>query len=310
MTTKTKLSNQEIVENISASLENSIDELIESNDWKSYLHFVKGEKAYSWNNTQLIWLESILRGWDNLPSSVRGAKQWEKVGRTIKSGEKAMWILAPRMGFVCIQKGCSSFGRKTIWNKFTRTNFCGVNSSHRIAKKMMGFMSVPVFGINQTEGDELTTTFSMVKDVVANADFNVFADFIRLADVHGFKVVMGNARGADGYCSHEEKQIVIDENADFGYKVKTLIHEVAHMIMHADIKDYRQNRARYETEAEGVAFIVAEALGIHSDEDAYSFGYIASWGKEDTKKLVKESLSRIQKTANRILDDIETGFEI
>jgi len=55
---------------------------------------------------------------------------------------------------------------------------------------------------------------------------------------------------------------------------------------------------------------VAEALGIHSYEDAYSFGYIASWGKEDTKKLVKESLSRIQKTANRILDDIETGFEI
>ena len=63
----------------------------------------------------------------------------------------------------------------------------------------------------------------------------------------------------------------------------------------SDINDYQLNRARYETEAEGVAYVVAEALGIHSETDAYSFGYIATWGKDDTKKLVKESLSRIQK---------------
>lgn len=310
MTTKEKLTNQEIVEQISASLENSIDELIESNNWKEYLHFVKGERAYSWNNTQLIWLESILRGWDEMPSHVRGAKQWEKIGRTIKAGEKAMWILAPRMGFVCVQKNCSRYGFKTTWNKFSRTNFCSVDASHKTAKKMMGFMSVPVFGINQTEGDDVTTSFSMVKDEVANADHSTWLGFVMLADQYGFKVEVGNAKGTDGFCSHADKKIVIDENADFGYRVKTLIHEVAHMILHADIKDYHINRARYETEAEGVAFIVAEALGIHSEEDAYSFGYIASWGKGDTKKLVKESLSRIQQTANQILDEIETGFEI
>lgn len=310
MTTKEKLTNQEIVEQISVSLENSIDELIESNNWKEYLHFVKGERAYSWNNTQLIWIESILRGWEAMPSHVRGAKQWEKIGRTIKAGEKAMWILAPRMGFVCIEKTCPRYGGKTIWNKFSRTNFCSVDASHRTAKKMMGFMSVPVFGINQTEGDDVVTSFSMVKDEVANADEGTWLNFVMLADKYGFKVEVGNARGSDGFCSHDEKKIVIDENADLGYKVKTLIHEVAHMILHADVKDYHTNRARYETEAEGVAFIVAEALGIHSEQDAYSFGYIASWGKGDTKKLVKESLSRIQKTANQILDEIETGFEI
>ena len=65
-----------------------------------------------------------------------------------------------------------------------------------------------------------------------------------------------------------------------------------------------------ETEAEGVAYVVAEALGIHSETDAYSFGYIATWGKDDTKKLVKESLGRIQKCANEIIGQIEAGFEI
>ena len=310
MTTKTKLTNQEIVEQISATLENSLDELIESNDWKSYLHFVKGEKAYSWNNTMLIWLEATVRQWEQNPTYVRGAKQWNKIGRTIKAGEKAIWILAPRMGYVCTQHGCPRKGYKTIWNKFSKTNFCSIDSSHQVTKKMLGFMSVPVFDIQQTEGDDLTTSFSMVKDEVANADFGVWAQFVELAKVHGFTVEQGNSGSADGYCSHEEKKIVIDADADFGYKVKTLIHEVAHMLLHADIKDYHLNRARYETEAEGVAFIVAEALGIHSEQDAYSFGYIASWGKGDTKKLVKESLGRIQKTANQILDEIENGFEI
>lgn len=310
METKTKLSNQEIVENITAKLEEAIDDLIETNDWQKYLHFIKGEKAYSWNNTQLIWIESILRGWEDGASFVRGAKQWEKVGRTIIKGEKAIWILAPKMVNVCVEHGCTAKGRKALWNKFSRSVYCSVDASHRLEKKMYGFMSVPVFDIRQTEGEDVTTTFNFVKDEVANADHDVWLKFVMLADRYGFKVEVGNARGTDGFCSHADKKIVIDENADFGYRVKTLIHEVAHMILHADINDYHINRARYETEAEGVAYIVAEALGIHSEDDAYSFGYIASWGKDDTKKLVKETLGRIQRTANTILDEIEAGFEI
>ena len=43
METKEKLSNVEIVEKITKRLEESIDELIESNDWKKYLSFVKGQ---------------------------------------------------------------------------------------------------------------------------------------------------------------------------------------------------------------------------------------------------------------------------
>ena len=310
MSTQTKISNTEIVENITTKLSESIDELIESNDWKKYLHFVKGERAYSWNNTALIWWEGIFRGWDKEPSYVRGAKQWEKVGRTITAGEKAIWILAPRMIVVCNEKQCPNFNKKTIWNKFARTNTCSIDSKHFTQKKMAGFMAVPVFDIQQTEGDDLGFSALPLKDKVENASFDVWANLVLLADRYGFTVENGNAHGTDGFCSHEQKKIVIDEKADFGYKVKTLIHEVAHMLLHADIKDYQLNRARYETEAEATAYIVAEALGIHSEDDAYSFGYIAQWGKDDTKRLVKESLSRVQKTANQILDEIEAGFEI
>jgi hypothetical protein len=306
---KAKLSNAEIVENITKRLEESIDDLIESNDWKKYLSFVKGQHPYSWNNTFLIMFEGWIRGWEQPATYVRGAKQWEKVGRTIKKGEKAIWILAPRIQFVCNEKGCSGFNQRTLWNKFSRVNTCKIDARHRIEKKMLGFMSVPVFDIQQTEGDPITE-FKPLKDEVQGATDKLWDDLTELADKYGFEVIIGDARGTDGYCTHEKKEIVIDEGAEFGYRLKTLIHEMAHMILHADINDYQLNRARYETEAEGVAYVVAEALGIHSETDAYSFGYIATWGKDDTKKLVKESLSRIQKCANEIIGAIETGFEI
>ena len=41
-----------------------------------------------------------------------------------------------------------------------------------------------------------------------------------------------------------KKKIVISSNADFGYQVKILAHEVGHLLMHKDITDYRHQRAK------------------------------------------------------------------
>jgi antirestriction protein ArdC len=81
------------------------------------------------------------------------------------------------------------------------------------------------------------------------------------------------------------------------------------MLLHKDLNEYRENRARFETEAECVAWIVCQALGVHSDGDKYSFGYIKNWGGDNAKALVKSSLARIQKTATEILDSIEKDME-
>ena len=89
-TQTTKLSNKDIVKDLSEKIDASIDELIASDDWTKYLSFVKGQHPYSWNNTFLIQFEGWVRGFN--PSYVRGAKQWNAVNRTIKKGEKAIWI--------------------------------------------------------------------------------------------------------------------------------------------------------------------------------------------------------------------------
>tara|TARA_B100001559_G_scaffold148946_1_gene124962 strand:+ start:323 stop:1237 length:915 start_codon:yes stop_codon:yes gene_type:complete len=302
-TKNTKLSNKEIVEDLTAKIDSSIDELINSDDWTKYLSFVKGQHPYSWNNTFLIQFDGWIRGFT--PSYVRGAKQWNKVGRTIIKGQKAIWILAPRFGYSCAEKNCKN--AKPYWNKNLKRMVCNKNATHRTEKQLFGFMGVPVFDVSQTEGDEIE--FITLKERCEGATKELWNNLVALVESNNFTVTIGDSKGADGFCDPNKKSIVVDENASFGYQVKTLVHEMAHMMLHKDLDEYRANRARFETEAECVAWTVCQALGVHSEGDKYSFGYIKNWGKDNTKALVKSSLARIQKTATQILDDIEKDME-
>ncbi len=297
-----ELKGKERVEELTALIDEKIEALISSNDWKAYLKFASAQYRYSWNNQFLIMFQSALRGFE--ATYVRGYRQWEAIDRTVKKGEKAMYVLAPMIIHRCVEKGCEA---KALYNKNVKFHVCTKSEAHRVGKFLGGFKDVPVFDISQTEGEEIPQI--TLKDKCENASEEIWNALVQLAENNDFKVIVGNARGAEGYCSHEKKEIVIDFKNDFGYRVKVLAHEVGHLLMHKDIKDYHLQRARYETEAEGVAWVVCEALGVHSAEDNYSFGYIATWGKDDTKKLVKQSLQTITKTAWEILDHVEAQVD-
>ena len=57
-------------------------------------------------------------------------------------------------------------------------------------------------------------------------------------------------------------------------------------------------------EAESVAFVVCKYLSL--DTDDYSFPYILSWSGDEFKDILKESLSEIQKIADKIIQDYVT----
>ena len=297
-----ELKGKERVKELTSLIDERIDALINSNDWKDYLKFASAQYRYSWNNQFLIWFQSSVRGFE--ATYVRGYKQWEAIDRTVKAGEKAMYVLAPMLAHRCMVKEC---GSRAKWFKDGKYYICEKDSNHKVGKFLTGFKDVPVFDISQTEGEDIPQI--TLKDKCENAKPEIWDALVSLAESHDFKVIIGNAKGAEGYCSHDKKEIVISSNADFGYQVKILAHEVGHLLMHKDIKDYHQQRARYETEAEGVAWVVCEALGVHSAEDNYSFGYIATWGKDNTKQLVKQSLQTITKTSQTILDYVETRVD-
>jgi hypothetical protein len=79
----------------------------------------------SWSN-QLL---TALAGY----SDARGYRQWQEVGRHVKKGERAFHILAPIVRTIREEKDGEEVERKIV----------------------CGFTSVPVFGLDQTEGEPL-----------------------------------------------------------------------------------------------------------------------------------------------------------
>ena len=61
-----------------------------------------------------------------------------------------------------------------------------------------------------------------------------------------------------------------------------------------------------ELEAESVAFVVCDDLGL--DSSAYSFGYIATWAGDgdEADKAIIASAQRINKAARIILEGLES----
>lgn len=87
---------------------------------------------------------------------------------------------------------------------------------------------------------------------------------------------------------------------------KTLAHELGHvMLHHRDADDERDVcRDNAEVEAESVAFLVAAAHGLSTDD--YSFAYVAGWvGLRDHAEVVEATGRSVLTTAHTILDRVQ-----
>jgi hypothetical protein len=80
----------------------------------------------------------------------------------------------------------------------------------------------------------------------------------------------------------------------------TLVHETAHELLHRDDRRTQTTRTVRETEAEAVAFVVCEAVGL--DTNTASADYIRLYSGD--KATLAESLHFIQSTAGAILTAI------
>ena len=107
-----------------------------------------------------------------------------------------------------------------------------------------------------------------------------------------------------GWTDHATKEIVCKNNTNDSDKIHTILHEIGHMFAHSkeELDRERVYRPLVETEAETIAFVVADYLNI--DTSCYSIGYIANWSKGN-EDILKESVARISKFANVIMEKIE-----
>jgi hypothetical protein len=80
----------------------------------------------------------------------------------------------------------------------------------------------------------------------------------------------------------------------------TLVHELAHEILHRDVRRAQTTERVRETEAAAVAFVVNNGIGLDTNSAAQD--YISLYSGDAA--LLLESLEYIQRTANQTLNSI------
>ena len=286
------------VQEITDKLEEGLKELFESEKYKTYLSTMSKFHNYSFNNTLLIAMQK--------PEAtlVAGYKAWQKnFERHVNKGEKAIRILAPAP--YKIKEERDKMDPVTGEMMFDEN---GMPQKEQVEVTIPAFRAVSVFDVSQTDGkpipeleaQELLSTVEGYDDFV-QALMNVAPVPI------GFEDIPGDSKG---YFHTEEKRIAVQENMSESQTLKTMVHEVAHSMLHNKeinwddlVEAPAKDRNTKEVEAESVAYTVCQHFGI--DTSDYSFGYIAGWSSGKDMKELKSSLDTIRKTASELITGIE-----
>ena len=286
------------VQEITDQLEEGLKELFESEKYKTYLSTMSKFHNYSFNNTLLIAMQK--------PEAtlVAGYKAWQKnFERHVNKGEKAIRILAPAP--YKIKEERDKLDPVTGEMMFDEN---GMPQKEQVEVTIPAFRAVSVFDVSQTDGkpipeleaQELLSTVEGYEDFV-QALMNVAPVPI------GFEDIPGDSKG---YFHTEEKRIAVQENMSESQTLKTMVHEVAHSMLHNkeinrdDLMEApAKDRNTKEVEAESVAYTVCQHFGI--DTSDYSFGYIVGWSSGKDMKELKSSLDIIRKTSSELITGIE-----
>jgi predicted nucleotidyltransferase len=172
------------------------------------------------------------------------------------------------------------------------------------------FCAVSVFDVSQTDGKPIPEleTRELLSTVEGYEDF--VQALMNVAPVPiGFEDIPGESKG---YFHTEEKRIAVQENMSESQTLKTMVHEVAHSMLHdkeinQDIMEPAKDRNTKEVEAESIAYTVCQHFGIDTSE--YSFGYIAGWSSNRDMKELKSSLDTIRKTASELITGVEGALQ-
>jgi antirestriction protein ArdC len=249
-----------------------------SDDWTRWLKMQSRFHRYSSNNTMMIMLQCPTA------SNVAGFETWKKMGRCVKKGEKGIPIFAP-----------AGQGRATRKNERT--------GEDEVVRSWLRFRIAYVFDISQTEGDELPTITQPVPETPFASSIDALTKvalalpgIVSRIEVRSRE--LGDSSTAGGWYMPATKAIVVIDDGTEAAKFRVLVHEVAHAILHGTGDHHA--RPEREVEAESVAFVVCDSLGL--DTSCNSFGYVASWVQVAGKDAIKSSADRIARAAKTILD--------
>jgi hypothetical protein len=210
---------------------------------------------------------------------VAGLYAWNQLGRKVMKGQRGIRILAPMIG-----------------SKRKKDKEAEKDITKQNQPVLVGFRAVYVFDVSQTEGAELPDLTERAKGEVGEYRERLINFTIAQGIALEFKESIAPALGM----SYGGK-IAIFPGQPPAEEFSTLVHELAHELLHKAERRTATTKTVRETEAEAIAFVVSQTIGL--DAGRASADYIHLY--HGNAALLTESLEVIQRTSALILSAIE-----
>lgn len=283
-----ELARHERLEELHRRLADGVAAIRDGQAWRDWLDTAAKFHRYSFNNQILLALQN--------PDAtlVAGYRAWMAMGRQVRKGEKALWVLAPvtarATGSADTAVGKGDPDREPEPEGRART--------------VVGFRPTAVFDVGQTEGDPLPAPPR--PDLLAGqAPPGLWEALAGVIAARGFEVgrcadaaAIGGANGVTNYAT---RTVTVRGDVDDAQAVKTLAHEAAHVLLHDPLDLGAEGpgcQGLVEVEAESVAYLVAAHHGL--DTAGYTFAYIAGWAGRD-EQAVAGTAGRVMGAARALL---------
>jgi len=246
------------IEQLSHALEAGHSETL-----REYLAAMARFHRYSLHNIMLIASQR------SDASHVAGFQTWKQLGRFVKKGAKGILILAP----IVLRKETEPD------NRATETETSAIR-----------FRAVYVFDVVDTDGRPLPELGGTEGDPSGHSER--LKEFIAS---RGIQLEYSDAiYPAQGQCS--PGTIVLLPGQSAAEEFATLAHETGHALLHGQARRSETTKTVRETEAEAVAFVVCEAIGLKAQNSA---DYIQLYSGD--KETLAESLEHVQQASAEIL---------
>jgi hypothetical protein len=250
------------IQNLVAALESG-----ESEALKRYLATMSRFHDYSFGNVMLIASQRPTA------THVAGFNAWRQFNRFVRKGEKGIAILAPLVR-----------RKREDDDPETPETQC------------FGFRIVYVFDIEQTDGEPLPEIAHASGDPADAAQRLI--DFARSQHITiDYSADIAPAKGMS-----KGGAITLLPDQSRAEEFATLVHEIAHELLHRGDRRKQTTKTIRETEAEAVAFVVSSVIGL--DMSTSSVDYIRLYNGD--KETLSESLTHVQRAATLMIEALET----
>jgi antirestriction protein ArdC len=277
------------IEEVRNQLNEAVQALADSEEWRAMLDYMASFHHYSLHNILLI------KAQHPGATKVAGFRQWKQKGRQVRKGEQGIKIFG--------------YSSKTV-----RVDDAGRVIEHPKGdegeeKTLHFYPLLTVFDLSQTDHIEGSPEFDVTTPKLQGDDTNGIAGRLTAwLEGQGWKVVYAPIAGTvSGFTNGATRTVVIDSRDTKAEQASTLLHESAHVILHATVtaEQYQEHRGIAETEAESAAYVAGKLAGL--DMSTTSIRYITGWEQAEPDTLTTAA-ENVRRAATQLINAL--GLEV